>query len=166
MSAAEVEYLAEFEKILITPNFSAQAYQFIEGNVGPFVPLRLLEVPIWLAVTLKKRNKCTIRPPAWMNTEYIQRLLELEKINAEAFSKVPDHYIEISALLFDCASDDIRDAETVRGLLADLQNIRTSKLRNSFPKSDLINVDLGTLVTTNLTVMEVNTIRPFFYNRA
>lgn len=39
----------------------------LQGNFGPFYPQIPIKVPLWLAVALKKRGKCTIRPPQWMS---------------------------------------------------------------------------------------------------
>jgi GINS complex subunit 2 len=36
------------------------------GDFGPFFPQIPTKVPLWLAVALKKRSKCTIRTPDWM----------------------------------------------------------------------------------------------------
>lgn len=38
-----------------------------QGDFGPFRPQIATQVPLWLAVALKKRGKCTIRAPEWMS---------------------------------------------------------------------------------------------------
>lgn len=38
-----------------------------QGVFGPFYPQITTQVPMWLAVAMKKRGKCTIRPPEWMS---------------------------------------------------------------------------------------------------
>ena len=38
-----------------------------QGDFGPFLPQLATKVPLWLAVALKKRGKCTIRSPEWMS---------------------------------------------------------------------------------------------------
>ena len=35
--------------------------------MGPFAPNRNLQVPLWLALVLKKRARCRIHPPEWLN---------------------------------------------------------------------------------------------------
>jgi GINS complex subunit 2 len=40
-------------------------YFFIQASYGPFIPPLQAEVPLWLAVALKKNRKCTIVPPEW-----------------------------------------------------------------------------------------------------
>ncbi len=43
----------------------------LQGEFGPFQPNREAQVPLWLAHTLWKRKRCTIKPPAWMNVEHL-----------------------------------------------------------------------------------------------
>jgi len=38
-----------------------------QGDIGPFNPGLQTEVPLWLAVSLKQRQKCRIVPPDWMD---------------------------------------------------------------------------------------------------
>jgi len=38
-----------------------------QGDFGPFTPQIVTQVPLWLAIALKKRGKCSIRPPQWMS---------------------------------------------------------------------------------------------------
>lgn len=42
-------------------------YHDLQGDFGPFYPQMATQVPMWLAIALKKRGKCTIRPPEWMS---------------------------------------------------------------------------------------------------
>lgn len=65
-SAAEIEFFAEDTSIKILPKFSNDVFQLISGAVGPFRPSHPTEVPLWLAVMLRKRNKCTIMVPDWL----------------------------------------------------------------------------------------------------
>lgn len=43
----------------------------LQGEFGPFQPNREAQVPLWLAHTLWKRKRCTIKAPAWMNVEHL-----------------------------------------------------------------------------------------------
>lgn len=42
-------------------------YDFVQGEFGPFNPSMHSQVPLWLAVHLKQRQKCRIEPPEWLN---------------------------------------------------------------------------------------------------
>ncbi|EGV94107.1 DNA replication complex GINS protein PSF2 [Cricetulus griseus] len=67
MDAAEVEFLAEKELVTIIPNFSLDKIYLIGGDLGPFNPGLPVEVPLWLAINLKQRQKCRLLPPEWMD---------------------------------------------------------------------------------------------------
>lgn len=159
MTAAEVEFLAEFEKVFITPNFQSDAYHFIGGDIGPFFPQRPVEVPLWLAITLKIRHKCAVRPPEWMAKDWLQNK-KREEEEQDTFAVMPSHFLEVSALLFESASDDIPDKETVHNLLRDIQDRRHTKLRKSL--HTLKDDDAAALQLNNVTLMEINSVRAFF----
>lgn len=39
----------------------------LQGDLGPFNPGLPVEVPLWLAINLKQRQKCRLLPPEWMD---------------------------------------------------------------------------------------------------
>lgn len=49
----------------------------MQGEFGPFQPNRECEVPLWMALALWKRKKCTIKAPEWMRPEFLQSMLLL-----------------------------------------------------------------------------------------
>ena len=61
---------------------------FLQGEVGPFQPQVPVEVPLWLAVNLKQRQKCRIITPDWMDVGETYKIL-----------KYLPSYLEIRALL-------------------------------------------------------------------
>ncbi|TKC44072.1 hypothetical protein EI555_002159, partial [Monodon monoceros] len=67
MDAAEVEFLAEKELVTIIPNFSLDKIYLIGGDLGPFNPGLPVQVPLWLAINLKQRQKCRLLAPEWMD---------------------------------------------------------------------------------------------------
>ncbi|ONK70516.1 uncharacterized protein A4U43_C05F34510 [Asparagus officinalis] len=48
--------------------------KIIKGDYGPFFPQIATKMPLWLAVTLRKHGKCTIRSPEWMSVGKSVRL--------------------------------------------------------------------------------------------
>ena len=45
--------------------------------MGPFSPAIPVEVPLWMAINLKQRQKCHIQPPAWMDVgKWVLNLLD------------------------------------------------------------------------------------------
>lgn len=79
MDAEEIEFIGEKEEIGIIPNFNFQALHLISNSVGPFRAGLPMHVPLWLAIHLKRQQKCRIVPPTWMDREYLEELKETEK---------------------------------------------------------------------------------------
>uniref|UniRef100_A0A0E0J3A7 DNA replication complex GINS protein PSF2 n=1 Tax=Oryza nivara TaxID=4536 RepID=A0A0E0J3A7_ORYNI len=148
-SPSEVEFVAEDEIVEIVPNIRMEALNMICGDFGPFFPQIASKVPLWLAVALKKRGKCTIRTPDWMT---------IERESPKEFQPLPFHYIEISKLLFDHARDDISDAYLVRSLIEDIRDVRFHKVETGL---ETISGRTHAVKLKNLSAMEVNIVRPF-----
>ncbi|KAI8968947.1 DNA replication complex GINS protein PSF2 [Mycotypha africana] len=167
---SEMEFIAGNEMIKIIPKEKMNKLQFIQGIFGPFQPPIEAEVPVWLAILMKKNNKCSIVCPEWLDVgkvkdqchrsmKYLkQRHAEEEK--EDEFSKVPFHYLELSQMLLETAPDDIPDAEQVRQALKDLRETRQVKA-----KLGLNILDDRWLHIPNMSLMEINEIKPF-YSRA
>ncbi|KAK9164224.1 hypothetical protein Scep_000644 [Stephania cephalantha] len=158
-SAAEVEFLAEDEMVEIVPNLNMDTLNLICGDFGPFRPQMATSVPLWLAVALKKRGKCTIRSPQWMSVENLTQVLEAERDSPAQFQPLPFHYVEISRLLFDNARDDIPDMYMARSLIEDIRDVRFHKFETGLEK---ISSSTHVVKLKNLSAMEVNIVRPFF----
>ncbi|XP_062186777.1 DNA replication complex GINS protein PSF2-like [Phragmites australis] len=112
-SPFEVESMVEDETVDIIPNIHMDTLNMICGGFGLFFPQIPSKVPLWLAVALKKRGKCTIHTSEWMIVERLTHVLDLERESPREFQPLSFHYIEISMLLFDHAGDDISDAYLV-----------------------------------------------------
>ncbi|KAF1801192.1 hypothetical protein V8B55DRAFT_1449979 [Mucor lusitanicus] len=153
---SEIEFIAGNEKIHIIPKAKFAKMNFIQGKIGPFQPPLSIEVPTWLALLMKKNDKCSIVCPDWLNIDYLKMRQEEEEKDEE-FSKLPFHYMEISQMLLESASDDIPNAEQIRKLLKDLRETRQAKSRTG-----LAVLDDKWLGMNNLSLMEINEIRPFF----
>nr|XP_020023820.1 DNA replication complex GINS protein PSF2-like isoform X2 [Castor canadensis] len=123
MDAAEVEFLAEKELVTIIPNFSLDKIYLIGGELGPFNPGLPVDVPLWLAINLKQRQKCRLLPPEWMDVgedagpcpaagvpraepllllssqEKLEKMRDRER-KEETFTPVPSpYYMELTKLL-------------------------------------------------------------------
>ncbi|KAF6152194.1 hypothetical protein GIB67_019416 [Kingdonia uniflora] len=157
-SAAEIEFVAEDELVEIVPNISMEPLNFTCGDFGPFRPQMPTEVPMWLAVALKKRGKCVICPPQWMSVDKLTQVLEAERDTEYAFEPLPFHYVELSRLLFDHAHEDIPDLYMVRTLIEDIRDVRFHKLESSLK---LINERVNAVKLKNVSAMEMNIVRPF-----
>ncbi|XP_058753729.1 DNA replication complex GINS protein PSF2 [Vicia villosa] len=157
-SAEELEFIAEDEIIDIVPNLKMDPLCLVSGDFGPFIPQIVTQVPLWLAIALRRRGKCSIVPPQWMSVEKLTQVLEEERDSQEMSEHLPFHYVEISRLLFDHARDNIPDAYMVRSLIEDIRDVRFHKV-----ETDLEGFNGFTIAVKikNLSAMEVNIVRPF-----
>ncbi|WFD15984.1 DNA replication protein psf2 [Malassezia arunalokei] len=97
-----MEYVASSETIVdILPLISLDRVRLLSGTYGPFQPPTRAQVPLWLAILLRKKRKCVIVPPEWLS---------------------------IAHLLLEHAAEEIPDASRVRALLKDLREARQSKI--------------------------------------
>ncbi|KAG2470156.1 DNA replication complex GINS protein PSF2 [Erpetoichthys calabaricus] len=160
MDPSEVEFLAEKEMVTIIPNFSLDKVYLIGGELGPFNPGLPVDVPLWLAINLKQRQKCRIVPPEWMDVEKLEVIREQER-KEDTFTPIPSpYYMELTKLLLNHASDNIPKADEIRTLVKDTWDTRIAKLRlsaDSFVSQQEVHAKLD-----NLTLMEINTIGTFF----
>ncbi|WAR11536.1 PSF2-like protein [Mya arenaria] len=99
MDPAEVEFIAEKDVITIVPNFQLEKIFLISGDIGPFSPGLPIDVPLWMAVNLKQRQKARIRPPEWMDVEKLQEKKQ-EETDSKFFTEMPCKcYMEMTTLL-------------------------------------------------------------------
>ncbi|KAF5298065.1 hypothetical protein FQA39_LY11833, partial [Lamprigera yunnana] len=158
MNPEEVEYIGEKQVVSIIPTFNSSAIHLVSGDVGPFRAGLPVKVPLWIAVNLKRQRKCKLQPPDWMDVAQLHVLKDEEK-SSSTFIKMPsEHYMIEAKLLLGCASEDISKADEVRTIIKDIWDIRMSKIRSSI--DILIKNGESFAVIDNLTLMEINTMRP------
>ena len=155
LTASEIEFFVEQQPITIVPNFELESLMFISGTFGPFTPQRPAEVPIWLALYLKKRRKCRIQPPTWLDHEVLALKVEEEKQFSE-FASLNDNYLEIATLLFKHAKDDIPEFSKVRTLIEDLVTRRNLKIRHGMKD---LNGEMPGIQLNNISQMELQNVR-------
>ncbi|KAF9348906.1 DNA replication protein psf2 [Mortierella sp. AD094] len=157
LTPLEIEFLAENEMIEIAASIDTrQDLEFLGGSVSALKPLQVNQVPLWMAISLKKKHKCNIVVPKWMTVDSLQRSIKEEQ-DADNFSSLPYHYMETAQILLENACDDIPSADAVRTLLKDLREARQSKARAGVDAlgSSYLQMD-------GIGLMEINEIRPFF----
>ncbi|EAL60594.1 GINS complex subunit 2 [Dictyostelium discoideum AX4] len=159
---SQIEFLAEDTTITVVPNFKMESLIFLSGEYGPFVPSFPIEIPLWLAISLKKKKKCTITPPDWMTYNKLKAKFQEENKIKDGFIELPENFDEISSLLLANCPDDIKDINKIRILKGDILSRREKKLEESL-KSHLNSLTDGESVTTmefkNFSMMEINKIR-------
>lgn len=214
----QIEFFAEDELVTIVPNFSFETVNSMllglevccmywplstctvihtqQGvRYGPFRPNTATDVPLWLAIALKRRNRCEILKPMWLEVEVLegarcgcaptshrhvqqtQKCLKRRNQTAPSFSRCRRTTSRSPSCCFDtprapsrmtCA----RQGTTVSNNIHALENptSQTKELVDSIIKRRMHKLELGmselegpvTVKLNNLSVMELNTIRPFF----
>jgi len=79
MNPNELEFIGEKNIIGIIPNFNFDPIHLISGSIGPFNAGLPVYVPLWIAVHLKKQQKCRIVPSTWMDVNVLSELKEQER---------------------------------------------------------------------------------------
>ncbi|CAH2086011.1 unnamed protein product [Euphydryas editha] len=158
MDPFEIEFIGENRIVSIIPNFSHDKIYLICGEFGPFRAGLPMNVPLWLAVMLKQKQKCRIVPPDWMDMEVLENIKEEEK-RSRFFTKMPhEHYMVEAKLLLGAAAEDIPRASEVKTIIKDIWDIRMSKLRTSMDALMKSGGSYGRL--DHLTMMEINSVKP------
>lgn len=157
LSAKEVAFLAEQEPIYILPRYTMNGIELIGNDMPKLKALQRREVSLWLAILLKKQNKCNIVIPEWLSLPYLKAKLKEEEKRKERVTELPWHWIPVSKILLDICPDDFIDSpHELRSLIQDLREIRMLKLRQGFSM-----IDDEYLEMTGLSLMEINEVRPF-----
>ncbi|KAM3961304.1 DNA replication complex GINS protein PSF2-like protein [Aphomia sociella] len=158
MDPYEIEFIGENRIISIIPNFSYDKIYLICGEFGPFRAGLPLNVPLWLAIMLKQKQKCRVVPPEWMEVDKLENIKEEEK-RSRFFTKMPNpHYMVEAKLILGAAGDDIPNSSEIKTIIKDIWDIRMSKLRTSMDALMKSGGSYGRL--DHLTMMEINSVKP------
>jgi GINS complex subunit 2 len=119
--------------------------------------MRREQVPLWVALILKSRDKCSIVPPEWLNLTFLREKYEEEIKKPTRFSSLPSNWLEISKIILARAPDDLEDpSHLLRSIIQDLREIRLVKSRKGLKELNESNIQLN-----DLSLLEINEIRPF-----
>ncbi|CBK22218.2 uncharacterized protein [Blastocystis hominis] len=136
--------------------------RLICGEFGPFESMERVQVPLWLAITLKRENKCRIVMPDWMRlSRVLEKDKEMELSNESRLSDLPEHYIEISRLLLENCEDDIEDAKEVRSTIDAIIKVRENCL-NEFRGRVIDYVSSAVQQNRNQETYDEFVRRPFY----
>ncbi|KAM3145614.1 DNA replication complex GINS protein PSF2 [Paramecium bursaria] len=123
--------IAQTYLISIVPNVEMNQLGFISGKFGPLRINNQIEVPFWMAIHLKKSNKCRIVIPSWMTLDKLKRISEDETTSTE-LTEVPDDYYEIGLMLLSACEDDIPNDKEIRLELDNINRKRDAKILKKF----------------------------------
>jgi len=155
----EVEFIAEDIDVEITPNFTSPAQREVKvlllKNISSFESQSCERVPLWLALSLKKRSKCTITIPNWLKTEKLDSILKTEQ-REEELQKIDFHYVEVALSLCKHAREDMTDWYQVYDLVESIRSVRKYKIHKSLMKLNNKSID----DIENISASEICFIKP------
>ncbi|KAI1747335.1 GINS complex, PSF2 component [Xylaria castorea] len=87
---AEVAFLCEMEMITIVPRQRLESIPMLSGKTPALRPPRRADLPLWLALLLKKQRRANIVSPPWLLAASLQEIIHIEtNIDPQAFSPPP-----------------------------------------------------------------------------
>ncbi|KAK6528846.1 DNA replication protein psf2 [Orbilia ellipsospora] len=156
LTPQEVAFICESELITIVPRQRLGSLNLISIDTRPLVPPQRADVPLWLAVFLRKQKRCNVVPPDWLTVDNLERLVK-EESDSPAFSKMPWRWMEVAEILLDTCAEDLISPSEIALHIRSLRELRQAKIRASLPgeiNSSYINMN-------NLGLMEVCEVRPW-----
>ncbi|KAI9723460.1 MAG: DNA replication protein psf2 [Chrysothrix sp. TS-e1954] len=159
LTPPEIAFLCEMELVTVIPRQRMASLDLLGGKTSPLRPPHRADLPLWLALLLKRQGRADIAPPAWLYPDSLRQILDRETNDAhsDAFSPAPPlsrlaadlktppfmptsvaaapadflpyHWLELGQTLLAAAADDVPDSEQVRRLLRDLREVRMAKVR-------------------------------------
>ena len=156
LSTAEVAFLGGELPVTIVPKIKLERLTFVCGEITELKPAIPVEVPLWIAAYLKRRDKCRINVPPWLEVEALEATLAEERNASDVFARLPFRYIEQAKELLLIASDDLPQPQKIRTLLADIEDNRRTKVQRGLQSID---EHASSVRVSHLSAMELNSIR-------
>ncbi|OLY83294.1 DNA replication complex GINS protein psf2 [Smittium mucronatum] len=155
----ELEFFAETVKVTIQPVSKLPKLDLISGTYGAFHPLRNETVPLWLAILLRRANRCRIVTPAYLHPTFIDAAIAHERRPSSGFAPLPPHFWNVAKLFLEYAATDIGDEEAheIRRKLLDLRQVRAAKMAAGIAQLDHVQLQMD-----HLLIDEIGSIKPVF----
>lgn len=154
-TAEEISFQAEDELVTIIPRRHMQEIELAGWKLPALRPMRRIDVPLWLALLLKKQGRCSIVFPEWMEESALREFAENERAQP-GFSALPWFWQPLSQALLAGAADDLAgNLDNVRQLLQDLRETRQAKVRQGLSLVNESHVQMD-----GLSLLELNEVRP------
>ncbi|KAK4184829.1 GINS complex protein-domain-containing protein [Podospora australis] len=90
LTHAEVSFLAEMEMVTVVPRQRLDSIDLLSGKTPALRPPHRADLPLWLALLLKKQRRANIVPPPWLHPASLSQIVHREtKEDPSAFSEPP-----------------------------------------------------------------------------
>ncbi|ROT42205.1 DNA replication complex GINS protein PSF2 [Sodiomyces alkalinus F11] len=86
----EVGFLCEMESVTVVPRQRLDTIDLLSGQTPTLRPPYRANLPLWLALLLKKQRRANIVPPPWLHPDSLRGVIHHEvKVDPLAFSPPP-----------------------------------------------------------------------------
>ncbi|KAL5120187.1 DNA replication protein psf2 [Pleosporales sp. CAS-2024a] len=89
LTPPETAFLCEMELVTVIPRQRLEGLELLGGHLRPLNPPHRTNVPLWLALLLKRQRRANILPPPWLNSHSLTAILDHEIDHDETFSPPP-----------------------------------------------------------------------------
>ncbi|KAK1752240.1 GINS complex protein-domain-containing protein [Echria macrotheca] len=90
LTHSEVSFLAEMELVTVVPRQRLESIELLSGKTPPLRPPHRADLPLWLALLLKKQRRANILAPPWLHPSSLSSIIHTETIqDPQAFSPPP-----------------------------------------------------------------------------
>ncbi|KAJ4405982.1 DNA replication protein psf2 [Didymella pomorum] len=89
LTPPEIAFLCEMELVTVIPRQRLEGLELLGGPLKPLNPPQRSNIPLWLALLLKRQRRANILPPPWLNTHSLSAILDHEIEHGDTFSPPP-----------------------------------------------------------------------------
>ncbi|KJZ79168.1 DNA replication complex GINS protein PSF2 [Hirsutella minnesotensis 3608] len=87
---SEVAFLCEMELVTVLPRQRLESIQLLTGPTPQLRPPHRSNIPLWLALLLKKQRRANIVPPPWLHPESLRAVILHEtKVDTKGWAPPP-----------------------------------------------------------------------------
>ncbi|KAL2114710.1 hypothetical protein VUR80DRAFT_20 [Thermomyces stellatus] len=90
LTPSEVAFLCEMELVTVVPRQRLDSIDLLGGPTPTLRPPARSNIPLWLALLLKRQRRANILPPPWLHPAALAEIVHHEtKVDTDAFSPPP-----------------------------------------------------------------------------
>lgn len=151
MTPDELINIANQELIEIEPMVQVEELTLLCGNYGPFSPLIIYKVPLFVAEILNRANYCRVRLPRYYEEE---KLLDIQKYEEENddFYPLNPYFFENRRVLDFCYN--VENGTKTKSIINNIKHLRYKKMNEGIKNFDARAINLN-----GTTMWEVNEVK-------
>ncbi|KAH7016794.1 GINS complex protein-domain-containing protein [Ilyonectria destructans] len=96
---SEVSFLSEMELVTVVPRQRLEGIDLLSGSTPTLRPPHRANLPLWLALLLKKQRRANIVPPPWLHPESLRNVIFHEtKVDPNRWAPPPPPPVRADSL--------------------------------------------------------------------